>query len=250
VGRLRVRGDRGYFLPFAIATVFAVMTVAAAVVLGTASYRLTTGRVQRELVDRVSLESAIAATADDLINGAPQPLAAHDGQPLVINGRTVEVRISAPEGKFDLNGDSRRELADGLAVFGLQARLRDRLLAALPPPPAEGRPAASVDSLASVFEAAAINGAEEDCLRRWVTVGRWPEGRADEAMGPAADEAPTREIRAGDQVDLRASIAGPRGRIRVLWARLRFTGAPDRPWLAHDWRFLTIRADDVSGCPA
>lgn len=250
-GRRRRYVSRGYFLPFAMATVFAVATVAAGVVVAAGQYRKAAARAERDLDQRVSLESAVAAQADALLSGPAQPLAKHPGLNLAINGRTVSVEVSAPQGKYDLNGDEPAAIEQGLAVQGLDEGLRERLVAVV----TEGRaaPGAVFASLADVAAAARLSGAEEDCLRRWTTLGRWPGPLDTSGVGPAADGAVIRVISPGDQADLRAAIDLPQGGRRVLWARLRFTGDPARPWRAHDWRFLTVQPNAGGGgaaCPS
>lgn len=239
--------SQGYFTPLAMATVFAVATVAAGVVVAAGQYRKAAARSERDLLDRVTLESAVAAQADALLVGPAQPLAAHQGLLFALNGRTVSVEVSAPQGKFDLNGDGADSIDQGLAVNGLPAALRDRLVRAATARDAAGQ-ASSIRSLRDVAAALSLSQTEEDCARRWVTVGRWPGPMDDAGIGRAAEGAAVRTIGPGDQADLRAETAGRGGR-RVLWARLRFTGELERPWRAHDWRFLQPAAAGAAACP-
>jgi hypothetical protein len=231
--------SRGYFTPFAMVTVFAIATVAAGVVVAAGQYRKAAGRAERELLDRVSLESAVTAQADALLTGGPKPLAAHDGLTFAINRRTVSVEVSAPQGKFDLNGDTPEAIGQGLAVYGIRPALSERLTGALTAGRATaGQTPIAYESLRDVAAALDLSASDEDCLRRWVTVGRWPGAMDDSGIGRAGDGAPERAIGPGDQSDLRASLVDRRGDSRALWARLRFTGDAAQPWKAHDWRFL------------
>jgi len=228
-------------------TVFAVATVAAGVVVAAGQYRKAAARAERELMDRVTLESAVAAQADALLTGPPAPLATHPGLTFALNGRTVTVEVSAPQGKYDLNGDGAEAIGQGLAVWGMDEGLRKKLAGA------SATPTTRVDSLRDVAAALRLSQAEEDCARRWITLGRRPGPMDTTGLGTAGKDAATRSIGPSDQADLRAAVTGGGGKAgggspRVLWARLRFTGDVDQPWRVHDWRFLRPAAG-AAACP-
>lgn len=240
------RRSGGYFTPFAIVTIFAVMTVASALVVAAGQQRKAAARSKHDLTERVSLEAAVTATADALVTGGPKPLAAHAGPPVVVNGRTVDVQISAPQGKYDLNGDEPAVIVQALAAFGAPEPLQAKVALALAGKTAE----TSIAGFRDFSAAARLSSAEEDCLRRWVTLGRWPGPLDESGIGAAGDGAAVRSLGPGDQADIRASLAVAGGRSRVLWARLRFTGEQAEPWRAHDWRFLAFRSGEEAGCPS
>ena len=218
-------------------TVFAVATVASGVVIAAGQYHKTAARTERELLERVTLESAVAAQADALLIGPQAPLAAHPGLTFAINGRTVTVEVSAPQGKYDLNGDTAETIGQGLAVYGFEPTLRDRITGVVAAGEAASE-AARFESLRDLAAALELSQTQEDCVRRWLTVGRWPGPMDDTGTGNAGKDAATRRLSPGDQVDLRAVVDQRDGGQRMLWARLRYTGDAGEPWGVHDWRFL------------
>lgn len=243
--------SRGYFTPLAMVTVFAVATVASGVVIAAGQYRKAAARAERELLERVTLESGVAAQADALLIGPPSPLAAHSGLTFAINGQTVTVEVSAPQGKYDLNGDSAESIGQGLSVYGFEPGLRDRLTGAVAAGQAAGG-AARFESLRDLAAALDLSQTQEDCVRRWLTVGRWPGPMDDTGVGKAGKDAATRRLSPGDQVDLRAVVEQRGGGRRVLWARLRYTGDAGEPWKVHGWRFLQpggTAAAATGACP-
>jgi hypothetical protein len=104
------------------------------------------------------------------------------------------------------------------------------------------------DRFADFVQAAGATALEEDCLRRRLTIGAT---RAQpEPVPPVTALAPPRDpLRAGEVIDVRASLRDPAGRYVALWRRVRFTGRPDRAWLTHDWRELKLGRTD-GDCPA
>ena len=218
-------------------TVFAVATVASSVVIAAGLYRKAAARAESELLERVTLESGVAAQADALLIGPPSPLAAHPGLTFAINGRTVTVEVSAPQGKYDLNGDSAESIGQGLSVYGFEPALRDRISGLVAAGQAAGG-AARFESLLDLAAALELSQTQEDCVRRWLTVGRWPGPMDDTGVGNAGKHAATRRFSPGDQADIRAVVEQRGGGRRVLWARLRHTGDAAEPWGVHDWRFL------------
>jgi hypothetical protein len=228
-------------------TVFAVATVASGVVVAAGQYRKAAARSERELLERVTLDSAVTAQADALLVGPPTPLAAHPGLTFAINGKTVTVEVSAPQGKYDLNGDTAQAIGQGLSVYGFEPVLRDRIIGVVAAGQAAGG-AARFESLRDLAAALDLSQTQEDCIRRWLTVGRWPGAMDNTGVGKAGRDAPMRRFSPGDQADLRAVVEQRGGGRRVLWARLRYTGDAIDPWKAHDWRLLQP-GGDAATCP-
>ncbi|MFN4040031.1 MAG: hypothetical protein ACK4I0_00005 [Brevundimonas sp.] len=178
---------------------------------------------ERGIVDRISLESAVALAAGRLAAGAEHRLAPHDVEPVVLNGRSVALWMSLPEGKHDLVMDEEAELAEVLEASDLPRSLTVT---------AQNE---TGTGLARLSASSKLTAAQEDQLRRRFTVGRAPEPLAPEAMQPDGDD--VRTIAPGDQIDLRAELASQRFQ-SVLWVRLRFGG--ERVWRTHDYRQLRV----------
>jgi hypothetical protein len=194
-----------------------------------------------EAVTRASLESAIEAGLFDLEqNGEPQALE-WAGPEQTLNGRAVTLVVADARYKPDINASPRDAVA---AVLGDPA-LRDRALAALAPPAPDARRAAYA-RFVEFTQAIAASPAEEDCLRRRLTIGR------TDPMAPAPPaanfEPPRQPLAVGAVVDARAEVRDWEGRVSVLWRRARYTGQPARPWLTHDWRLIRLGRTEPD-CP-
>ncbi len=133
--------------------------------------------------------------------------------------------------------DVNHAAADQVGGVIADPALRGRALAAMAPPgPDAKRPA--YDRFTDFAQAADASAAEEDCLRRRLTIGR----SADMAPAPpvSALTPPRMPLPVGAVVDVRAETRDWEGRWEVLWRRMRYTGRPERPWLTHDWRQLRL----------
>lgn len=195
------------------------------------AYLRAAARETGEALDRISLESAANETLGRIAAGEEHPVTPSTRPPLRLNGREVSVELSLPEGKRDLMDDSDEEVGEALESFGRPG---------LDLPPASAR-----TSLPGFSAALRLSAAEEDCLRRLVTVGRAPEEFRPSAAPGAPHQA--RVAAAGDQVDLRLSTTGAAGP-RILWLRARMTGQVSNPWALHDYRSLKIRAPGDDQC--
>jgi len=205
---------------------FGLALFGGALSVGLRAYLVAAATQQRDIVDRITLESAAHEVFGRLSAGEVHPVRPSRLDDITLNARQVAVELSLPEGKYDLADDP-----DPL-VLGV---LRDHGLGAGSASRAAPSSFASLETMSRGWHLAA---AEEDCLRRLMTVGRAPEELRPEAM-PGDGESLARSIASGDQVDIRTSLQGRSGR-RVLWMRARFSGNSMRPWQVHDFRLLAI----------
>jgi len=181
---------------------------------------------QRDIIDRITLESAVNGTLGRLAAGEVQPIQPTALDDVLLNGRRIAVELSLPEGKRDLGADPDASVLEILERHGL-AR------------PAGGQLApSSFGSITEFSRAWRFSSSQEDCLRRVATVGRAPERFKPEAR-PGDEGHLVRTITPGDQVDLRVSYT-TQSSTRVLWVRARFTGARDFAWRFHDYKPLTL----------
>lgn len=196
---------------------------------GLRAYLTTSATEQRDVLDRIALESAVNATLGQMVSdrGEPPPLVSERS----LNGRTVKVEVASPAFKYDLNADEDEDL---MAVLGPIAQH------------GEGRDTTSgVRTLDQLVRTWRLSTKEEDCARRVVTAGRAPAPRLAEDV---SREDLIAVAGVGDQLDLRASIISDRGE-RVMWVRARLTGQPARPWRFQDYRVMTLSGNAV-GCGA
>lgn len=189
---------------------------------------------QRDILDRIALESATNDVLGRLAAGEVHAIKPVHLAGVELNQRRVALELSLPEGKYDLQVDPDRVVLD--AVHGSGREVAGR-----------GRPAPSgFNSVEELSRAWRLSAGEEDCLRRVATVGRAPEVYRPDA-GPGGGEGLTRSVTAGDQVDVRASLVAESG-VKVLWVRARFTGAAERPWRLHDYRRLQVGPAPPASC--
>ncbi|HEX3918872.1 MAG TPA: hypothetical protein VHW60_16165 [Caulobacteraceae bacterium] len=192
----------------------------------------------RQFVDATTLESAIEAGLFGLEkDGVPQAGEWFEQQR--INGLEVRLLFASTEHKPDIGKDGAAPVAAALSDAGLRQRVS---AAFVPGKPGDQPP---VFTRFSDFVAAAgADAAEEDCLRRRLTLGR--VGGQPTPIPPDTGLIPPRQpLTAGDVIDVRAEIVEPDGERSVLWRRVRFTGRPERPWLTHDWRQLHLGRSDI-----
>lgn len=187
----------------------------AAIAVAFHAYVGTAVRRERAVVDRISLESAVAmslARQADEVNPPGEALT-----PLALNGREITVLIENPRAKVDPTMDAPETVLAVLQQAGLMVDDEDATLSA------------DLGGMADLSRRLGLGAAEEDCLRRGLTYGRAP---ADRIEGPAPAG-----LTPGDQVDVRASLEREGGR-QVLWVRARYTGSAASPWRMHDYRRL------------
>jgi len=205
---------------------FGLAVFGTALAVALRAYLIASATEQREILDRITLDS----TANDML-GRLAAGEVHSIKPvqlasIALNQRRVAVELSLPEGKRDLQGDPDRVLLDALDGYGREVAGK---VSAAP---------SGFKSLEGLSRAWRLSAGEEDCLRRVATAGRAPEVYRPEAA-PGSGEGLTRTITAGDQVDIRVALVTSAGS-RALWVRARFTGTVDRPWRVHDYRRLTL----------
>lgn len=215
---------------------FGLAVFGTALAVALRAYLVASSAEQRDILDRITLESAANEVLGRLAVGQSHSIKPSSLAPIERNQRWVAVELSLPEGKHDLQGDPDRVVLEALQRRGLTTDREDK---AAP---------TSFETLEAMSRGWRLSAGEEDCLRRLVTVGRAPEAFRLEAA-PGEGEGLTRSITAGDQVDVRASLTVPSG-VKVLWIRARFTGAADRPWRVHDYRRLKLESTQASCEPA
>jgi hypothetical protein len=203
----------------------------AAVATGLHHYLRAAADQTRDVIDRISLESATSEAFGRIAAGEVHSVGPSQMNDFAVNGRAIVVELSLPEGKRDLAGDPPSELLEALERLVVADRPRRQ------PPFAELE---SLQELATVWR---LSSAQEDCLRRTVTVGRAPEQFRPVA---AAEGDATRTAVAGDQVDLRVALSTGVHR-KVLWTRARFTGQTGAPWRLHDYRPLQM-PQEIARC--
>jgi hypothetical protein len=230
----------GFTLPLTMALAFSLMALATAVVGMVLVSDKEAKAVASETVTRVSLESAVEGALFDLEqNGEPQAAEWTTRQSL--NGEDVALVVADAAYKPDLNNTA----DDQVGAVVADADLRDRTLAALAPPsPDAKRPV--YKRFADFVAATGSSPAEEDCLRRRLTIGRTTDMLPSPPV--TALTPPRNPLGVGAVIDVRAAMRDWEGRWEVLWRRVRYTGRPERPWLTHDWRELRLGRSEPD-CP-
>lgn len=226
---LSIRGRKGYVSLLAMSFAFGLAVFGSALAVGLRAYLVASASEQRDILDRITLESAAHEMLGRLAAGEVHSIRPMQRDELGLNQRRVAIGLSLPEGKRDLKGDPDSEVLEVLQQHGLVS-------------PNRAQPAPSVfETLESMSRAWRLSADKEDCLRQVATVGRAPEEFRPAAAAATEDDLDvTRTISAGDQVDLRVSLTAS-GVTRTLWIRARFTGATDSPWRFHDYRRLTLK---------
>jgi hypothetical protein len=214
---------------------FGLAVFGTALAIGLRAYLVASATQQRDILDRISLESAANDVLGRLAAGEVHSIKPSRPADVELNQRSAAIELSLPEGKHDLQGDADRTVLAALQRHGL-AVLNERRAAP-----------SSFESLLDMSRTWRLSAGQEDCLRRVETVGRAPE-EFRPAAAPGDGEGLTRTVTAGDQVDVRVSLSAPRA-TSVLWVRARFTGAADGPWRVHDYRRLSLRPSSPSCGP-
>jgi hypothetical protein len=232
----------GFTLPLTMALAFSLMSLATAIVGMVLVSEKQAKAAASDLVIRASLESGIEAALFDIEqNGEPQ--AAEWTGEQTFNGRDVTLVLANTRYKPEIN---HTEAADAAAVIADRS-LGARTLAALSPAsPDLARP--GYLKFADFVTAVGASAAEEDCLRRRLTVGRG-KGPTDPPPPPTALIPVRNPLAVGEVIDVRAQTRDWQGRLETLWRRARYTGRPERPWLTHDWRLIRLGHAEPE-CPA
>lgn len=226
----RIPDRAGYVSLLAMSFAFGLAVLGTALAVGLRSYLVAAAAQHREILDRITLESAAHEILGRLAAGESHSIKPSKRADIEMNQRRVSVELSLPEGKYDLKAEADREPM--IAALGRQAVAG----------PAQSASLSFYSSIAELSNAWRLTAPREDCLRRVVTVGRAPEAFDPEAAPGGGDEL-IRIAVAGDQVDVRASLSGASQ--RVLWTRARFTGSAYEPWRLHDYRSLKFSAAEA-----
>ena len=238
----KARRAAGFSLPLTMALAFSLMTLASGIVGMVVVSDKQAKAAASELVTRTTLESAIEQGLYGLErDGAPAVGEWTDRESL--NGLDVTLTFMPTRYKADLNQSGPDEIGAAIA----EPQLAQRIAAALAAPsPHEPRP--QFKRFSDFVQAVGADAAEEDCLRRRVTIGR-----TDAATAPTPPQSalvpPRIPLAPAVLIDVRAEIRDPEGRRVVLWRRVRYSGKPERPWLTHDWREMRLPRSDLD-CPA
>jgi hypothetical protein len=231
----------GFTLPLTMALAFSLMTLATAIVGMVLVSDKQAKASASDLVTSTTLESAIEQTLFGLErDGEPQAGEWTDRQRL--NGLDVSLTLAPTRYKPDVNKDPTADLGAALADAGL----RDRVVAARTPTTPGDLPP-SFTRFGDFVQAAGADAAEEDCLRRRLTMGR-KAGLAETAPPVTALIPPREPLAVGEVIDVRAETRDWQGRREVLWRRVRYSGKPERAWLTHDWREMRLPRTDFD-CP-
>jgi hypothetical protein len=235
-----------------IGMVVAIASATAMLVVAVSSISRSARLDARRMIEIISLESATLQTAAQLAAGAERPFHPVAEADRKFNNIAIATVISPPEGKFDINADTPQQIAAALQRDGLEGSLVNRTTGAISSK-ASGPQSFRFGSMHELSRAATLSFGEEDCLRRSLTVGRWPARYFDNgsfrstASDDDEDEDEPSAIRPGEQIDIRSRLTREDGRDRVLWARIRLTGDFEQPSLSHDWTFLYFK--DLADCP-
>lgn len=212
---------RGYVSLLAISFAFGLATLGAAVAIGASSYIRAAASAERDILDRISLESATSRVLGQIALGRVHKVAPHQVPDIIVNARRVGVQLSLLEGKRDLVMDENEidtKTSSNIPIFTEDFSIGD------------GAP-----SLSWVSGKLKLSADGEDCFRSEFTLGRSPE-----PFDPTLKASPAERVAtAGDQIDVRASTRFSHG-WRVLWVRARFE--PFGRWRLHDWRQLQTSA--------
>jgi hypothetical protein len=216
---------------------FALMSLATAIVGMVVVSDEQAKHDTRQFVDAASLESAIESGLFGLEkDGVPQ--AGEWYEQVKINGLEVKLLFAPTQYKPDIGRDGAPAVATAIS----DAPLHQRVLAAFAPDQ-PGDPTPVFTRFSAFVTATGADPAQEDCLRRRLTLGR--AGSQPVPVPPDIGLIPPRvPLAAGDVIDVRAEILEPDGQRAVLWRRVRFTGKPERAWLTHDWRQLRLGRSD------
>ena len=230
----------GFTLPLTMALAFSLMTLASGIVGMVVVSDKQAKQSASELVTRTTLESAIEQGLFGLEkDGAPQTNEWTDRETL--NGLDVTLTFAPTHYKPDIN----RSTTDAVGGALADNDLRERVTAAFAPP-TPSDPRREFKRFVDFARLVGADEAQEDCLRRRLTIGR-PVGDTDPPPPQTAIVPPHLPLGPGDLLDVRAETHDAEGRRVVLWRRVRYTGKAEHIWLTHDWRELRLpRADD---CP-
>lgn len=197
---------------------FGLAVFGTALAVGLRAYISAAVSEEQTIRTRIVLESAAAAVLGEMASGRSSPATVQR----TIGNRSITLELSRPGAKFDFVGDGEPVLIAALTRQGFGG-VRET----------SWRGARTLTEMSARLR---LDAAGEDCLRRRFTYGRAP---APIEVGTPSEVLDLR-AGAGEQVDIRSSVAGSRGD-DVLWLRARFTGG-ETGWKVHDYRRLRGRA--------
>jgi hypothetical protein len=239
----RRRRAAGFTLPLTMALAFSLMTLASGIVgLVVVSDRQAKAAAT-DLVTRVALESATEQALFD-VEHEGEPVAAEWTAQESYDGLDVTVTLAPTRYKPDVNKTDPALIVAAIADKDLSQRVN---AAMTPAKPEDVRP--EFKRFGDFVRAVGgdTDAAEEDCLRRRLTLGR-PKGDVDPAPPNTALIPPKAGLDISELIDIRAETRDGAGRRTVLWRRVRYSGKPDRLWLTHDWRLMRLPRQDID-CP-
>jgi len=244
----RRRRAAGFTLPLTMALAFSLMTLATGIVGMVVVSDRQAKASATDLVTRVALESATEQALFDL---------EHDGEPVAAewttqesyDGLDVTVTLAPTHYKPDVNKTDTAAIVAAITDKDLSQRVTAALTPVKPenPRPEFNRFSDFVRAVGGP-DGGDADAAEEDCLRRRLTLGR-PNGDVDPAPPNTALIPPRAGLGVSELIDVRAETRDAAGRRSVLWRRVRYSGKPERLWLTHDWRQMRLPRQDTP-CPA
>jgi hypothetical protein len=221
------RGEEGYILASALAALFAMSIVAAALVAASVNELRRVAAAERTAADEAAAEAAIALAADELLRDPRERRLSfdHGAAEVVVNGRAVAVEVGFESDKVDLNYASVDDIDAALVAHDVPESDRLAIRRALDRRGSGGFKLTD-DALAGV-EA-------PECARQALTVfgGRrgWTEADAGATMTVGVP-APGARIWVSAQV-------GEGAAARAREAVLLITGDPREPVRVMDWRLV------------
>lgn len=232
---MKASDDDGYIMAAALAALFAMALVAAAMVSVSGSALARTKRIETAAQNRIAVESAIRMVGSQLaMDPRRRQLEVTDGSASVEVGATpVSLNLSWESARMDVNRAPLEEIEDALATADLEMSFRTAILANVRAAQADGVPISLLDDLDLP------NGALACAHQHLTTFGGQTETRQVESAQPTAVGRPA----AGAKLRIDAWPAnGGLGRTAVIL----MTGDADDPYLVLDWR--EYRGDGGDAC--
>jgi len=244
----RQRRAAGFTLPLTMALAFSLMTLATGIVGMVVVSDRQAKASATDLVTRVALESATERALFDLEQNG-EPAAAEWTTQDTEDGLDVTVTLAPTHYKPDIDKSGTTSITAAITDKDLSQRVTAALTPAKPidPRPEFKRFSDFVRAVGGP-DGADTDAAEEDCLRRRLTLGR-PKGDVDPAPPNTVLIPPRTGLGVSELIDVRAETRDAAGRRSVLWRRVRYSGKPERIWLTHDWRLMRLPRQDLA-CPA
>jgi hypothetical protein len=240
------QSEQGFVLLAALWLLLLVGSIAAFLMLRSIRASTELKAEEQALRERHALSSAVDTIIADVIFNGPrsQWRSLPASGAIVIDGETVQIRLSPENGRLDLNGASPETIDDLLRGLDVPAQTRSRLLASLNLRRAAAKPIGSMSELESVLKAAGLEARSRTCLLDLLTpFTALPAPRLEVAPEPLRAAL----ARAGQEdgvVEPRSVPIGPTEPVRMLATVghgrqlnvvLRVTGTTEAPYLVHHW---------------